>query len=273
MLCRDCGLLTSGETEAVCTFCRSRTRFWTVCDDLPVGLRAWAVSSLRIWTSILQEEAEKFQEHKRLQEEAGKTAASKAKSPATNPSPGPGRAEAEEGTSEPDKAWVETKREEEKASSPIKKESSPTEAEEEGKHTSSSKAYPRDQKRPSRRQSRTRSRRHRDKKRASKTRSRSGRRHRRSSRGEAAGESARRDREARPAELRARPSVRPPHTPSKSPPGRHEPPSRTPPIIRPAVKRWDGKPAAWKLQPQYYGENKGAKKRERHWYRAQGDES
>ena len=272
MLCRDCGLLTSGESEPVCTFCRSRTRFWTVCDDLPVGLRPWAVSSLRIWTSILQEEAEKFQEHKRLQEEAGRSAASKAKSPATNPSPGPGRKEVEEDTSEPGKAWLEPKREEERPSSPVKKESSPTEVEEEGKNTSSSRALPRDQERPSRRKSRTQSKGRRERKRASKTRSRSRRRHRRSSRGETAGESTRRDREARPAELKVRPSVRPPHTPSESPPGRHEPPSRTPPITRPAVKRWDGKPPAWKLQPKYFGENKGAKKRERHWYRAQGDE-
>ena len=181
MLCRDCGLLTSGEAEVVCTFCRSRTRFWTVLDDIPVGLRAWAVSSLRIWTSILQEEAEKFQEHKRLQEDAGKTAASKAKSPATNPSPGPGRSEAVDEAERPDKSWIEPKREEEETKSPILRESSPAEGEAEGKNTSSSRAHHRDPDRPSKRKSLSRSRGRREKKRASKTRSRSRRRRRRSS--------------------------------------------------------------------------------------------
>ena len=272
MPCRDCGLLC-GEHEPLCTFCRTRNRFWFVLDDLPVQLRSWAVNSLRIWTSILQEEGDKHQEHVRLQEEAGKTTAPKAKSPASTVSPGPGRAESAEGEERPDKTWVKPKREEEEARSPVKKEFSPKEAEEEGKETSSSKAHHREPDQRSRKRSRTRSRGHRDRKRASKTRSRSRRRRRRSSRGEAAGEATLREREPAPAERKAKPSVRPPRTPSISPPGRHNPPSRTPPIIRPAVKKWDGRPPPWKLQPKYFGENKGAKKRERHWYRAQGDES
>ena len=271
MVCRDCGLLC-GEQEVLCAFCRTRNRFWFILDELPVSLRGWALTSLRIWTSILQEEADKHQEHRRLQEEAGKTTAPKAKSPASTTSPAPGRTEGEEVEERQDKSWVAPKREEEETRSPDQRERSPAEVEEEGKHTSSSKGHRRDPDPPSRRRSRTRSRGRRERKRASKTRSRSRRRPRRSSRKEEASEPVPRIREAVPADLRARPSVRPPHTPSQSPPGRHHPPSKTPPIIRPAVKRWDGKPAAWKLQPKYYGENKGAKKRERHWYRAQEDE-
>ena len=72
MHCRDCGLLCAGEQESLCTFCRTRNRFWEILDDL---LRGWAINSLRIWTSILQEEGDKRQEHLRLQEEAGKTTA------------------------------------------------------------------------------------------------------------------------------------------------------------------------------------------------------
>ena len=271
MRCRDCCLLC-GEAESLCSFCRTRNRFWYILDDLPVQLRSWATNSIRIWTSILQEEADKHQEHLRLQEEAGKTTAPKAKSPASTVSPGPGRAEGREEEEHLDKSWVEPKREEEAPKSPVKKEVSPAEAAEEGKNTSSSRVHLRDRDRQSRRRSKTRSRGRREKKRASKTRSRSRRRHRRSSREEAASEPAPRTSEAVPTDHRARPSVRPPHTPSQSPPGRHIPPSRTPPIIRPAVKRWDGKPAPWKLQPKFFGENKGAKKRERRWYRAQGDE-
>ena len=211
----------------LCSFCRTRNRFWLILDELPVSLRGWAVNSLRIWTSILQEEADKRQEHIRLQEEAGKTTAPKAKSPPSTTSPGPGRAEPGEGEERPDKSWVAPKREEEETRSPDQKEESPGEAEEEGKHTSSSKGHHRDQDQPSRRRSKTRSRGRRDKKRASKTRSRSRRRRRRSSREEAPSEPDRAGAEPVPTDLRAR-SVRPPRTPSRSPPGRHNPPARTP---------------------------------------------
>ena len=79
-------------------------------------------------------------------------------------------------------------------------------------------------------------------------------------------------REVKPVEKerKAKPSVRPPRTPSKSPPKR---PKRLPVAKakqRPAAHYWQGPVRNWKLDPAYYGVNKGAKKRERHYQGDQG---
>ena len=79
-------------------------------------------------------------------------------------------------------------------------------------------------------------------------------------------------REAAPVEKerKAKPSVRPPRTPSKSPPKR---PKRLPVAKakqRPTGHYWQGPIRNWKLDPAYYGVNKGVKKRERHYQGDQG---
>lgn len=78
--CRACGLLT-GEANQLCTYCRVRNRFWAVADDLPAELRSWGVTTLRIWTGILQEEIDKHQESQQTQADAQKTVRPKSGSP------------------------------------------------------------------------------------------------------------------------------------------------------------------------------------------------
>ena len=273
MRCTACGLLTNGE-EDLCTFCRCRNKFWVVLDDIPVPLRGWAINSLRVWTSVIAEESDKFHEAQKKREALESTAISKAKSPAPSGTPEAGSENTEKAEEEPkpDKAWVSTKREEEASRSSPVGEVRVREEAEEGRYSSSSRPIKKDSRQRSRRRSHTRSRSRNQRKRKSKTRSRSRQRRRRDSRDK-------KERESRPSkpvevertEQRARPSVRPPKTPSRSPPGRHQPPKKVPPIIRPAVKKWDGRVPSWKLHPRWYGENKGAKKRERHYYRAQED--
>ena len=174
MRCTACGLLTSGE-EDLCTFCRSRNCFWLVLDDIPVPLRGWAVNSLRVWTSVIQEESDKFHEAQRKREAVESTAISKAKRLASSGTPERGSEATEkvEEESKPDKSWISAKREEEASKASPVGEVSGQEETAEGRHSSSSKQVKEEPRRRSRRRSRTRSRSKRERKRKSKTRSRS----------------------------------------------------------------------------------------------------
>ena len=304
--CRDCGLLT-GELNQLCVYCRVRNRFWATADELPTELCGWGVTTLRVWTGILQEEIDKFNETRRAKEGAAQSVRPKSASPgvpsepvdtprsgsqvsgadqgkaSSRGSPVPGRASKgeEDETKKVDKSWIPVKKEEDWPRTPPSGEVGVVEIEEgEGKHSSSSRVHLEEKKRRrSRRRSTTKSGSRRDRKRKSRTRSRSRHRRRRSSKGsppkappdEKPGEEERKERKAKP-------SVRPPRTPSRSPPGRHKPPARKPPahprpLARPSGRAWQGpgKPL-WKYNPRYFGENKGVKKRERHINRSQGDQ-
>ena len=237
MHCRDCGLLCAGEHESLCAFCRTRNRFWFILDELPVSLRGWAINSLRIWTSIQREINIKntsaykkkrarqlpLRRKARLQQfllVRGERSQQKAKSAQTR------------------RGWsLSVRRTRQKSNQEGGKSSRGGRRGQAYQFLEGPSSRPRS---AARRRSRTRSRDETIKKRASKTRSSIRRRRRRSSRDEAASEPLCREAEPAPTDLRARPSVRPSRTPSRSPSGRNNPPARTPPIIRPAVKRTEG---------------------------------
>ena len=258
-------------------FCRVRNRWWAVLDDLPVQLRGWAVSTVRIWTGILQEEAEKFQEAVRQREEAESTAAPKSASLAVH-TPKEG-SEAGGERERPDKSWIDPKKEKDSNKSPKGApgvvELSPVE--EEGKTSSASKPA-KEERKASRKRSRSDRRRERSKSRRSRRdRSRSRRsrhkerrsRSRRDHRGEKKEEGGGKERKAKP-------SVKPPKTPSRSPPrARGGPPPKEPPVrrggppdpvARPTGQNWSGPIKAWQRAPQYWGVNKGQKKKENQYY-------
>ena len=280
MVCRECGLSSGDDT--ICTFCRVRNRWWHTLDDLPVALRGWAISTVRIWTGILLEEGEKYLESQRVREEAEKTAAPKSASlvgPSRTPSEGsPKRKE----TEKVDKSWIDPKREADATKSPKKTTGSPgvvdlSPGEEEGKTSSGSKAAKEDKK-TSRKRSRS------DKKRDRSRSKRSRRRRRRSSSPRPRSSKREKDRDRRSdqadkgKERKAKPSVRPPRTPSKSPPrSRGGPPPKEPPVerrggppdpvARPTGRDWSGPIKPWHRAPQYWGVNKGQKKKENQYYR------
>ena len=275
--CSECGLL-AGEGELTCTFCRVRTRWWTVLDDIPVGLRSWAISTVRIWTGIIQEEADKYLEFQRAREAAENTAAAKSASLAKPPSAPKEGSEKKEEAERPDKSWIKPKEEKDRPKSPG---GSPgvveiVGVEEEGKTSSGSKVLKEDQKTPKRR-SRSDKRRERSRSRHSRKRRKKSSSPRSKPAKEDRDRSRKRDQPVRDKEKKARPTVRPPTTPSRSPPkGRGGPPPKEPPVARhygppPAVQRptgrqWSGPIQAWHREPQYWGTNKGRKKKEEQYY-------
>lgn len=251
-LCR----IQCAESDLVCTFCRSRDRFWRTLDTLPVRARGWALQNLRIWTSILEEELERLGEQERAQTVAEGTATPKSGSTAVS------EKQREEVV---DKSWIKPK--EEKKASPSTSRPGLVDLEGEGKHSSGSKVEEsksrhRSSRRRSSRRSRSRRRHHRSK-------SKEGRRRRRPTSSEAERKTPKKATEVEK-EKKAKPSVRPPRTPSKSPP---RPPKRLPVAKakqRPTGSSWQGPVRDWKLDPAYYGVNKGVKKRERHYQGDQG---
>ena len=270
MSCTLCGTVTS-ELDGKCTFCRARDRFWVVLDDLPPELRGWAISNLRIWTGIIQEEHEKFVTLLKQKEIVNQSAAPKSAGPRLpSKSPSKGRE-----VSEKEKA-IDLKEEESRVSPASKKagvkELEIEAEEEEGKYSSSSKGPKsrvdtRSSRPRSRKRSRSRRRRDRSKSRRSKTRKERSR----SRRGQ------QKDKEETGKEKKAKPSVRPPKTPSRSPPrDRGGPPPKQPPVARrggapPSVARptgryWSGHLKEWQREPQYWGTNKGRKKKEDQYY-------
>ena len=270
MSCALCGTPTP-ELDAKCTFCRARDRFWLVLDDLPSELRGWAISNLRIWTGIVQEEHEKFTTLLRQREIVNNTAAAKSAGPRLrSQSPSQGR------SVDPKDKAVDLKEEETRTSPPSKragvKEIEGVVEEEEGKHSSSSKAAkPKADTTSSRPRSRKRSRSRRRRDRSKSRRSRTRRDRSRSRKGRA------NDRGEGGKEKKAKPSVRPPRTPSRSPPkARGGPPPKRPPVergsgppapvARPTGRQWTGTLRQWQRQPQYWGINKGQKKKEKQYY-------
>ena len=137
--CTQCGI-RCGEPDQVCTFCRVRTRWWTTVDSLPLGLRGWGISNIRIWTGIVQEELDRFGEAEKARAAATATAASKSASPVVRgetPTKGSKESEADR----PDKSWIAPKKEGDKPNTPketpgVEEVASPVE---EGKFSSGSK--------------------------------------------------------------------------------------------------------------------------------------
>ena len=247
-------------------------------DELPPALRGWCISNIRIWTGIVQEESDKYVELRKLREEAEKTAAPKSASVVnTEQTPKKGSA-GEKEEEQPDKSWLKPKQEKDHNNSP---KGSPgvvdlSPGEEEGKTSSGSKIVKED-KRISRKRSRSDKRRDRSRsKRSGKRRRRSSSHRHRVSRGEK--DRGRRSGQSdKGKERKARPSVRPPRTPSKSPPRcRGGPPPKQPPverregppepIPRPTGRDWSGPFKPWHRAPQYWGVNKGQTKKEKQYY-------
>ena len=67
--CRLCGFLT-GESVSTCPFCRANNRFWNTLGRFPARARGWALNSLRVWTSVLEEELERVSEAEARQQAA-----------------------------------------------------------------------------------------------------------------------------------------------------------------------------------------------------------
>ena len=59
--CKLCEIRTA-EPEGICLFCRCRNRFWHSLDRVPVRARPWALTNLRVWTGVIEEECEKIGE-------------------------------------------------------------------------------------------------------------------------------------------------------------------------------------------------------------------
>ena len=274
--CRLCRILTQ-EPDGKCNFCRARDLFWLGLDDLPVALRNWATTNLRIWGGIVREEHDKFLELERQRKEAEDSTASKAASLAV-PQKAPLDRGAEEESEKPDKRWIEPKQEKDRNRSPrgspgVEEIDLP---EGEGRHSSSSKV-PKEEEKSRRKRSRS------DKKRERSRSKRSRRRRRRSSSRKPRTPKAESEKgqssqhQGRDKEKKAKPSVRPPRTPSRSPPkSRGGPPPKEPPVARhhgppPAVQRpsgrqWSGHLQEWQRQPQFWGTDKGRKKKEEQYY-------
>ena len=300
MSCTLCGVRTS-EPDSKCTFCRARDRFWVVLDELPFELRGWAISNLRIWAGIVQEEHEKFTSPLKQQEVVDNTAAPKSAGPSlVSKSPTEGRElnlndkasdsrkegpqtspkGGEEAVEGPDKSWIEPKREKDRNRSPrgspgVEELDLP---EGEGKYSSGSKAPKEEEEKSKRKRSKS------DKRRERSRSKRSGRRRRRSSSRRPRSPKVEREKgrsshqAGQDKEKKAKPSVRPPRTPSRSPPGnRGGPPPKQPPVARrggppppeqrPTGRQWSSGPfQAWQRQPQFWGTNKGRKKKEEQYY-------
>ena len=261
-LCR----IQCADTDSICIFCRARDRFWRSLDLLPVRARGWGLQNLRIWTGIVEEELERLAEAEKQQAAAEGTAAPKSGSAVvSDPKP----------TEKVDKSWLKPK--EERAPSPGTSRPGLVEIggdEEEGKFSSGSKPEKeKERHRSSRRRSsrRSRSRRH-----SHRSRSRKDRKRKKATSSEGRRKSPRKEPEGE-RERKVKPSVRPPRTPSRPPPRRSPPKPKPPkrlPVAkakqRPTGRDWQGPATGWKLDPSYYGVNKGVKKRERHYQGDQG---
>ena len=211
-LCR----IQCSDTDSICVFCRSRDRFWRTLDLLPVRARGWTLQNLRIWTSIVEEELERLAEAEKQQTVAEGSATPKSGSAVVSePKP----------EEKVDKSWVKAK--EERAPSSGTSRLGLVEVdgqEEEGKHSSGSRPEKeRDRRRSSRHRS---SRRSRSRRRSYRSRSRRDRRRRRPTSSDAEKKAPKKDTEAGK-EKKVKPSVRPPRTPSISPP-KPNPPKRLP---------------------------------------------
>ena len=267
--CTQCGI-RCGEPDQVCTFCRVRTRWWTTVDSLPLGLRGWGISNIRIWTGIVQEELDRFEEAEKARAAATATAASKSASPVVRT-----KGSKEQEADRPDKSWIAPKKEGDKPNSPketpgVEEVGSPVE---EGKCSSGSKQLKED-KTPRRR---SRSARKRDKSRSRRSHRRRRRSSSRRSRLTKEDKDKKKEQAEKGKEKKAKPSVRPPRTPSISPPGdRGGPPPKQPPVerrggppdrvARPEGRAWSGPIKPWQREPQYWGVNKGVKKKEAQYY-------
>eukprot|EP00435_Cladocopium_sp_Y103_P022672 s1425_g5.t1 len=85
--CKDCGQ-GFAEIDGLCSFCRVLARFVAEARRLPLHLRGWATDQTRVWVSLLQEEAHKYQvaeEERKVRESATPKAASPCVSGLTGP--------------------------------------------------------------------------------------------------------------------------------------------------------------------------------------------
>ena len=274
--CRLCEILTP-EIDGTCVFCRVRNRFWHSLDRLPVRARGWAINNLRVWTGVIEEESDKFEEAESAKRAAEATTAPKS-APASKSGSTPREGSVEEPTNQPDKSWISPKKEEvRRGEKPSPRGLVDVESAEEGKTSSASKPA-KEERKASRKRSRSDRRRERSRSRRSKrdrSRSRRSRHKERRSRSRRDHRGERRE-EGGGKERKAKPSVRPPKTPSRSPPrDRGGPPPKEPPVRRggppdpvprPTGRGWSGPIKAWHRAPQYWGVNKGQKKKENQYY-------
>ena len=272
--CRLCGVHTP-EPDGKCSFCRVRDLFWLGLDELPVSLRGWASTNLRIWGGIIREELDKFLEVERQKKAAEDTTASKAASLAV-PQGAPSERGAGEAVERPDKSWIVPKQEKDRNKSPKGSPGVEDVNLPEGEEKYSSESKVRKEEEGKKRQ-RSRSKRRRERSRSKRSR---GRRRRSSSRKASTPEKGRRSHHSEQGkEKKAKPSVRPPKTPSRSPPrDRGGPPPKQPPVERragppppeprPTGRYWSGQFKSWQREPQFWGVNKGRKKKEdQHYFR------
>ena len=261
MSCTLCGASTT-DLDRKCTFCRVRDHFWVTLDDLPPELRGWGVTNLQIWSGIIHEELDKYKAVLAQRREGEATAApkSRALSPGQRPeAPRQGSKEVEK-----EKSPL-VKREEERHQSPAGKPAGVKDLEDspgaEGKYSSSARGGAERRRSAERKKASSRSRRRRSKSRS--------RRRRKRSKSRVAREEKPKDKveEDRGKEKKAKPSVRPPRTPSKSPPRRTRPPSPKP---RPTGQGWSGPISSWQRDAAYWGTNKGRTKKEKQYYFGQG---
>ena len=182
-------------------------------DALPIGLRGWCISNVRIWTGIVQEEIDRFEESEKARASATAAAVSKSASPVV-------RGETPTKGSKEQEADLVPKKEGDKPNSPkgtpgVEEVDSPGE---EGKYSSGSK-QPKEEKTPKKR---SRSARKRDRSRSRRSRRRRRRSSSRRSRHAKEDQDKKKEQSEKGKEKKAKPSVRPPRTPSRSPPGDRE---------------------------------------------------
>ena len=256
--CRLCEIQTA-EVEGTCVFCRARNRFWHSLDRLPVVARGWALTNLRIWTGVVEEECEKLEEAREAREAAESTTAPKS-APASKNANTPREGSGQEKDDKPDKRWISPRREEPRSGEkPSPRGVVDIEGTEEGRTSSASK--PEKEKRDkSKRRSNSRQRRPR-----SRSRSRHRRRRDKTSSPRTGKKEKKAESEDRGKGKKAKPTVKPPTTPSRSPARerRTGPPS---PVARPQGRQWSGPIRTWQREPQYWGQNKGRGKKERQYY-------
>ena len=87
--CSDCQQYLA-EIDGLCAFCRSVQRLTSELRRLGPCLRGWAIDQTRVWVSIVQEEAGKWEKGAEAARKAAEAAAtSKAASPVTFTQPVP----------------------------------------------------------------------------------------------------------------------------------------------------------------------------------------
>ena len=120
--CSDCHQYLA-EIDGLCPFCRAVQRLNSELRRLGPGLRGWAIDQTRVWASIVQEEAGKWEKgaeaaRKAAEEAASGAATPKAASHTVFSAPEPEAAEQPPGEGQPPKEEVKTEEKEPEAAGP-----------------------------------------------------------------------------------------------------------------------------------------------------------